>query len=234
MSIQKELKAFLLAEGASDVGFCALPDGDFGDCRFVVSVVVRLSDAVVDEIDGAPTHTYFHHYRTVNAFIDALLLKAGLFLQRRGYRYIPVPASQSVNKDGWNYCGRYSHKKAAVLTGLGTVGKSALFLHRDFGPRVRLGTLMTNCPLEPEAQAAPSPCLGCDRCVRACPAGAISGVAWSPGTPREELLDAEKCSTHMKRAYQHIGRGAVCGVCMRVCPAGGLAARAQDKNQNEE
>ena len=104
--IQQQLKDYLLEQGASDVGFSTPPDGDFGDCKNAVSVVVHLSDAIVDEIGAEPTHTYFNHYRSVNAFIDALLLKAGLFLQKKGYHYITVAASQSVNKDGWNYAGR--------------------------------------------------------------------------------------------------------------------------------
>ena len=35
---------------------------------------------------------------------------------------------------------------------------------------------------------------------------------------REKIIDAKACSDYMKKAFQHIGRGAVCGVCMRVCP----------------
>ena len=219
-ALQQELRDYLLGEGAGDVGFCRVDDGDFGDCVYAVSIAVPLSDAIVDEIDGEPTHTYFNHYRSVNAFIDGLLLKAGLFLQRSGYRYITVAASQSINKDGWNYEGRYSHKKAAVLAGLGTVGKSSLFLHKDFGTRARLGTVFTNCPFEVPSVLPPSLCRDCDLCVKACPAGAISGKTWAPGVPREELFDPEKCSTYMKRQFQHIGRGAVCGVCMEVCPVG--------------
>ena len=50
--IQKELKEFLLSAGASDVGFAEINDGDFGSCRWGVSVVVKLSDGIIDEIDG--------------------------------------------------------------------------------------------------------------------------------------------------------------------------------------
>lgn len=220
MRIQDELKAYLLSQGASDVGFCKIDDGDFGECRYAVSVVVRLSESIVDEIGAEPTHTYFNHYRSVNAFIDSLLLKAGLFLQKEGYRYITVAASQSINKDGWNYKGRYSHKKAATLSGLGTIGKSSMFLHKDYGAKVRLGTLVTDCEFDVSDVVPLDLCNGCDRCVKACPSGAITGNMWYEGCGREYMFDPEKCSNYMKNHFKHIGRGAVCGICMKVCPYG--------------
>ncbi len=220
MRIQDELKEYLINEGATDVGFCSITDGDFGQCRFAVSIVVALSDSIVDEIGAEPTHTYFNHYRSVNAFIDSLLLKCGLFLQRRGYNYITVAASQSINKDGWNYKGRYSHKKIAALSGLGTIGKSSMFLHTAHGANARLGTVFTDCPFEVGNTLPVSPCESCNACVKACPSGAISGKMWTPETDREEIFDAEKCSNYMKTHFKHIGRGAVCGICMKVCPYG--------------
>jgi epoxyqueuosine reductase QueG len=148
------------------------------------------------------------------------LLKAGLFLQKNGYRYITVAASQSINKDGWNYKGRYSHKKAATLSGLGTIGKSSMFLHKDYGARVRLGTLVTDCEFDVSDVVQLDLCNGCDRCVKACPSGAITGNMWIEGCDREYMFDPEKCSNHMKTHFKHIGRGAVCGICMKVCPYG--------------
>ena len=218
MNINDELIEFLRSKGASDVGVAHIDDGDFGDCKTAVSIAVRLSDAIIDEIDGAPTHTYFSHYRAVNAFVDRLELECGLFLQEREYKYITVAASQSVNDKGWNYSGRYSHKKAARLAGLGSIGKNSLFLHREFGARVRLGTVMTDMPLLNEPEVLPSPCTGCDLCVRSCPSGAIKGTPWHEGIDRSEIFDPQKCSEYMKREFKAIGRGAVCGICMKVCP----------------
>ena len=222
MKLQDELKEYLISQGASDVGFCRITDGDFGECRYGISIVVRLSESIVDEIGAEPTHTYFNHYRSVNAFIDSLLLKAGLFLQSRGYKYITVAASQSINKDGWNYKGRYSHKKVATLSGLGTIGKSSMFLHKDYGARVRLGSLFTDCEFYVCDVEMLDLCNGCDKCVKSCPSGAISGNMWQVGCEREYMFDPEKCSNYMKNHFKHIGRGAVCGICMKVCPYGKL------------
>ncbi|MBQ6873550.1 MAG: epoxyqueuosine reductase [Clostridia bacterium] len=219
MNIQEELKEYLLSQGASDVGFARTEDNDC-NLKNAVSIVVRLSDEIIDEIDGEPTHTYFNHYRTVNALIDRLLLKAGLFLQSRGYRYITVAASQSINKDGWNYKGRYSHKKAARLAGLGSIGKNSMFIHKDYGTAVRLGTLFTDCEFVCGEPLKESLCKNCDLCVNACPAKAITGAEWNESRTREEMFYPERCSNYMKQNFKHIGRGAVCGICIKVCPVG--------------
>lgn len=219
MNIQEELKEYLLSQGASDVGFARTEDNDC-NLKNAVSIVVRLSDEIIDEIDGEPTHTYFNHYRTVNALIDRLLLKAGLFLQSRGYRYITVAASQSINKDGWNYKGRYSHKKAARLAGIGSIGKNSMFIHKDYGTAVRLGTLFTDCEFVCGEPLKESLCKNCDLCVNACPAKAITGAEWNESRTREEMFYPERCSNYMKQNFKHIGRGAVCGICIKVCPVG--------------
>ena len=220
MKIQDELKEYLISQGASDVGFCKIEDGDFGECKYGISIIVRLSENIVDEIGAEPTHTYFNHYRSVNAFIDSLLLKTGLFLQKNGYKYITVAASQSINKDGWNYKGRYSHKKVATMSGLGSIGKSSMFLHKDYGANVRLGSVFTDCEFDVSDIVPLDLCNRCDKCVKACPSGAITGNMWHEGCDREYMFDPEKCSNYMKNHFKHIGRGAVCGICMKVCPYG--------------
>lgn len=222
MSITQEIKEYLLDQGASDVGFFTCDDGPM---KYGISIVVRLSREIVAEIENAPTLTYFNHYRQVNAFIDRLLLQAGLFLQKKGYGYITVAASQSMNDEGWNYHGRYSHKKGACLAGLGSIGRNSMFLHREYGSLVRLGTIFTDCPLEYNTEITESPCGSCHACVDACPSGAITGRDYYIGVPREEIFNAEKCSMYMKREFQKIGRGAVCGICMRVCPKNKLPER---------
>ena len=45
---EKELKEFLLSKGVSDVGFCQVDDTVAEGLDYAVSIVVRLSDAIVD------------------------------------------------------------------------------------------------------------------------------------------------------------------------------------------
>lgn len=215
--IQKRLRDKMLSMGAADVGFCHVDEG-VGGLNNAMSLVVKLSDAIIDEIVDKPTHTYFNHYRTVNFLIDQCLLQAGIILERNGCKYITVAASQSINDRGWLYKGRYSHKAIARQSGLGSIGNSCLFLHKDYGARVRLGTIFTDCAFENPQTLPPNPCTGCNICRDVCPAGAISGKSWQEGMAREEFFNPEKCSNYMKSRFKSIGRGAVCGLCIKYCP----------------
>ncbi len=207
---------FLIQKQISQVGFSKAPDTPFDGLNGAISVVLHLSDAVIDQISGAPTHTYFHHYRTVNAYLDNVMLNLVLFLQNMGYDAAAVPASQSVE----GLQGIFSHKKAAVRAGLGYIGKSALFISHKFGPRVRLGTVFTNAPLTLKNEKQEDNCGACGLCAANCGALAIKNIPYSEGMEREDIFDAKACSDYMKSQFKHIGRGAVCGVCMAVCPKG--------------
>lgn len=208
MDILKELKEKILDWGAFEVGFF---NDDFKGYKNGISFYVKLSTDIVREIDNAPTYTYFHHYRTVNSLIDNIALKTGIFLEKNGYGYFTVPASQTVNGHD-SYEGIYSHKKGATLAGLGFTGKSSLFVSKKCGSLIRLGTVFTSLDLKAENNPGERLCGDCKICISNCPAMAIS----------EEGIDRKSCSDYMKKAFQHIGRGSVCGICMRTCPFNNL------------
>ena len=215
-----ELLRFLEAQGADLFGTSnikGLQPARFSALPFAITIGIRLSDAVVDEVAGKPTKLYFAHYRAVNALLDMTATKCVGWLQRRGYNALAIPASQTTSEAG--IAADFPHKTAANLAGLGFVGKSAMFVSTAYGPRVRLATVLTDMPL-PTGEMQPVRCGDCRACVDACPCGALTGRMWSFGAAREDIVDAALCSRHMKKAYQHIGRGAVCGICMAVCPFG--------------
>ncbi len=218
--LEHELTARLCAEGASLVGFSSLGDKappEFPQLKYAVTIVRRLSDTVISTIEGRPSMMYFHHYRTTNTKLDLLALSAVDLIEEAGYKALPVAASQSTPTDKEAYRGIFPHKTAAVLAGLGFIGKNALFITPEYGSKVRLCTVLTDMPLTAEKPMMEPRCGNCTICKDACPAGAITGELYRYGAPRSTIFDARRCSEHMK-TYKDVGRGAVCGLCMRACP----------------
>lgn len=217
------LKEKLRDWGASKFGFAYIGDcvpGKYKDLCYAVSILVRLSDAVINEIGDKPTHTYFHHYRAVNSLIDNIALRTSLLIQDYGYLAMAIPASQTVKTAEDPYTGIFQHKTAARLSGMGWIGKNALLITPEFGPRVRLGTVITDMPLPVENKVLPRGCGSCCICKEACPAHAIQGHDWDINLSRADIINAESCSIYMKEKFKQIGRGSVCGICMKVCPKG--------------
>lgn len=218
MQVRDELKKSALEYGADIVGFCKLPTPpikELPQLTYAISIGVKLSDAVLSTIESQPSFMYFQHYRTANALLDTVAFRLGGLLEKAGFSAFPIAASQSLGKNN-PYCGVLPHKTAAVLSGLGFVGKSGLFLSTAYGSKVRLASVLTDMPLESELPVIENGCGDCTVCMRACPAGAIYGE--KPTTDGQRNFDAEKCSKYMKEHFQDIGRGSVCGICIKVCP----------------
>ena len=221
---RENLEKYVLEIGASKVGFGNmegyLPE-KYSHLKTGISFCIRLSDQIMDEIENEPTHTYFHHYRTVNRLIDHIGLMVSLKLQEMGYLALPIPSSQSINLEGYDYAGLFQHRTAATRAGLGWIGKNACLITEEFGPRIRLGTILTNMPVSAYAEPInESKCGSCRLCVSKCPSLALVGNNWALGLEREEIVNAQVCSRHMAREYKHIGRGVVCGICVKSCPVG--------------
>jgi ferredoxin len=63
---------------------------------------------------------------------------------------------------------------AGFLCGLGEIGYSKMLLTPEFGPRVRIGIIITEMELEPDPIMEPGTlCNRCMACVRECPGGCI-------------------------------------------------------------
>ena len=144
---------------------------------YAITYGIKLSDAIIDEIsEEQPTYTYFNHYRSVNFLIDQIGLNVLLTLQKQGYSAYTIAASQSIPDSNTPYSGVFPHKTGAIASGLGWIGKNGLFIHKDFGPRVRLGTVLTDMEFQTDHQTMESQCGSCNRCVDACPAKALTGT----------------------------------------------------------
>jgi epoxyqueuosine reductase QueG len=100
--------------------------------------------------------------------------------------------------------------------GLGEIGRLGYLITLDFGPRVRLGAVTTDLPLEPNRPVdigVRDFCGFCKKCAVCCPSRSIplGDQTEVNGTLRWKLND-ETC-------FEYWGKiGTDCNVCMRVCP----------------
>ena len=166
-----------------------------------------LSTSILGEINDAPTRLYFHHYRTVNAYLDQTALKVCNFIQRKGFKALPIPAS--IILDWENQSAHLSHKSIGVLAGLGWIGRNNLLVNEKIGSQFRLATILTDMPLKLD-KPVEKDCGNCHVCVRICPAGAIKEI------PSE--FDHLKCFEKLKEFQkQKLVDQYICGICVNVC-----------------
>lgn len=189
-----------------------------------ISLVIRLSDAVVDPVEEQRQDMILSFHNYIYYAVDYLqntgTVKLAAAITKEGWRAYPVPASYGVYQE--RLAGLISHKLVARLAGLGWIGKNALFLTPEDGPRVRLATILTDAPLTPGTPME-SRCGTCQRCVQACPARAISGLNFSEAESDKERFHARKCYEFMEQRKQNWGielERCVCGLCVAVCPYG--------------
>ena len=171
----------------------------------------------------------------------------GRFLESRGHlSYVP-PASMPVDvvrhRGRGMYAAEWSHRQAAIACGLGVQGRNNLLVTPEYGPRVRLASLLTTAELPPTRRTLPEDlCNDCGKCVRACPVNALA--ADPDAVPR---LDQIACRRNylrpflgpsvwqtVKQAVSYTGFALLgvqtllegyyfsCAECQRVCPRGRL------------
>ncbi len=89
---------------------------------------------------------------------------------------------------------------AATACGCGEPGWSKVFLTRKYGPRVRIGTILTDAQLDPDPLVPPGTlCDRCMRCARACPGAVPMPGERQPIRVRIEDYTYEWGDVHMGR-----------------------------------
>jgi epoxyqueuosine reductase len=221
MNLNEQIRTTLNEIGADLVGFADvahLPADMTGGHPAAVSIAVKLDPSVVSEISNGPTQRYYHEYGRVNELLAKLCTRIADLLTTCGRQAEAIEAT-SENFDTRTLGMSIQHKTIATRAGLGWIGKSALLITEEYGPAVRLGSVLTDAELEPGEPVDTSRCGDCHRCVDSCPAGAIVGANWSLGAPRESIYDAFVCRDTAKTLSKHQGiNSTICGICINACP----------------
>jgi epoxyqueuosine reductase len=225
----EHLREQILGWGASLVGFADLRGvvpSPLAEWPRAVSVAVALDPAALTGVRDGPTPEYYREYIRVNRALNEIAGRAARAIYGLGYRAEPFPATVPEGSQGGEWVQTLSvafqHKTAATRAGLGWVGKNALLVTPQFGPRIRLATVLTDMPLPVGEPVNAGECGECSACVEVCPASAIEGREWQAGLEREALVDARACwQTARRLLRERVGAdNAVCGVCLAVCSVG--------------
>jgi len=229
MDFTPDIKKFCKRSGADLVGIAdlepfrqgrtALPQELLDPYSSAVSIAIHLDDKTIDAIEDGPTLEYAELYRAVNAALDRIASMIVQWLTKREFAAKAIPASHIV--DEVNLLGNISHKAVARMAGIGWQGKSLLIISPEFGPRIRLATVLTDMPLSADGPLKQR-CGTCCECAKACPASAIKNISSADGDEsRDAALFFERCANKTLEFKALPGIGArICGVCIKVCPFG--------------
>jgi len=228
MDITSEMKEWVKQRGIDLVGIASAevlnkkaPEGHrpkdlLPGALSVVVMGMRWPDSL---IEGLPDRRdiYSRFMLVMRDEMDAITFGLSRLLQGLKYKAIPIPNSDPY--DLTNLIGIISHKHAAVEAGLGEFGLSNLLLTPEYGPRIRLVSVITNAPLDFGRPISENLCQKgqefCKRsCIEKCPVQAIS---------EEGKVDKVKCSYYQDRGLPKMGRNGYtyrCGLCVKHCPVG--------------
>ena len=174
-----------------------------------ISIGFPLINSVIESIEKHPNAIYQQHYRTVNIRLNEEALQLSSEIQNAGFRALPVPASVSVDP----LHGHLSHRMAAMLSGLGWIGRSSLLITPEYNARIRLVTVLTDLPLPEPTPLVESGCDDCRKCIDICPVNAIQDDARD--------IKREICYKYLESLIKTgIIEEYICGLCIKACNGG--------------
>lgn len=118
-------------------------------------------------------------------------------LRQRGFAALHLPPSKQNSRFR---TAPFYHMPAMYLAGLGTLGLNCSILTPEFGPRVFVTSIITDCEISSGTPMSNDMCTECRLCVDNCPIGAIDGEGWK---------NPFACASY-----------GCCGTCIAICPVG--------------
>lgn len=167
-------------------------------------------------IESTPSINYQELYNTTNRLLDNMSYQLSVYLNEKGHASICIP------RDGYGNLeilrrkpfASFSHVFAGKYAGLGTIGFNHMLLTPEYGPRVRLVSVLTSAKLTGSKLHSKELCTKCGFCSRLCPVKAFKD---NPGKIAADM-DVDPCTKrHQKLRLENRWP---CGICAKVCPIG--------------
>lgn len=184
------------------------PTDIFKDCRSVVVYALALSKGLT-KVSPRIVYQHFNSIRMIQ--LDHIGIAAGMAIEALGGVAVPLPCDgpydywDSEKKEGR---GILSMRHAALLAGVGSMGKNTLIINKKFGSMINIGALLTDLDLKSDPPHEDICLKNCRICLDSCPPNAMDGISVNQKLCREN-------------AYSTNARGfevCECNLCRVKCP----------------
>lgn len=185
------------------------PNDIYKDCRSVIVFGKALPKGLA-QVDSRLI--YAHYNSLVCSEVDKIALNGAKLLEKEfSANAVPIPCDTPYEyweEDSLTGKGLISMKHAAVLAGIGELGKNSLLINSQYGNLLTIGAILTDLELQSDELCSNICIDNCLKCVKACPINAIED-----GTVNQKLC--------RRNAYGKTKRGfdtVDCNKCRVVCP----------------
>jgi len=228
--LTKEVKEKALSSGADLVGIVSTESIDAIPRHWIGWEVQAYTKKSQDYMEGSKSIVVLGYHAWDDVFEIAIsrgnTYEYPAYQRMRLYARRVLRFIQSLGHKAIVYPYLRSHKRMAQLSGLGNFGKNSLIINPIYGPWFRLQSILTDAELVPDNPFEENPCGECEKCIEACPVGALTPYKIDPDKcilgmydsirddPRfQSLLDE-----HMPRLTEH--SRLMCMTCQKACPFG--------------
>lgn len=215
MSEVSNVKNYLLELGASKVGFADVNGlaKQFIDLPNGISLVLKLPKKAMYLVKEEEYETYWKCFHSQIDAMTEIALKGEEHIKNLGYEAFALTMNRN-ECDMEKLLSILPYKTIATKSGLGWIGRSALFVTPEYGSAVVLGAILTDMPMEFDEPITDSECDDCTNCQDACPVNAINPQKWNDRLKREDIIDIETCREYIMDQYK---AGLGCTKCMSEC-----------------
>ncbi|MBN1110354.1 MAG: epoxyqueuosine reductase [Methanomassiliicoccales archaeon] len=185
---------------------------------YAVTFAVEIPKSAAVASLNKPSEEMRSAYKMCNKKLKASGDKVAEILTAAGYKARFIDPAQRVVPE--KLLGPISQKAIASLSGMGWIGKNGLLITEKFGPRQRMGAVLTDMPVTREAKLIENKCGDCTACIDHCPIKVLKGPDFKHHPESRDLvIDWAKCGEYEARL---IGDGSkpekACGRCISRCP----------------
>ena len=210
-----ELKEYLMNLGVSKVGYANVKGlaNEFIDLPNGISLVLKIPKETIQLVIDEDYEDYWKSFHKQIDILTDIAFKGEEYIKNLGHNAFALTMTRN-ECDMEKLLSILPYKTIATKSGLGWIGRSALFVTPEYGSAVALGAILTDMPLEFGIPITDSECDECENCQKACPVNAINPQKWNDRLNREDIIDIEACGEYIIDQYKN---GLGCTKCMSEC-----------------